>query len=150
MRHKAGEIFGAAGTVVAGHGAGMPVLLTAPLSFWGGYDSATGCVIEPGHPQFQTSLAGKVMLMERSKGSSSSSSVLAEALRNGTGPVAIIMRERDLIVALGSIAAAELYGRGIPVVTVPAADWHTLTELDPAVAVTVTADELAASISIGS
>lgn len=136
-------------TVTVGQGTGKPVLLTAPLSFWGGFDSATGCVIEPGHPQYRVSLAGKVMLMGRSKGSSSSSSVLAEALRNGTGPVAIIMLERDLIVALGSIAAAELYGRGVPVVTVLAADWDVLAGLDPEVVVAVSADELAASVGIG-
>lgn len=135
-------------TVTVGQGAGTPVLLTAPLSFWGGFDSATGCVIEPGHPQYRASLAGKVMLMGRSKGSSSSSSVLAEALRNGTGPVAIIMLERDLIVALGSIAAAELYGHGVPVVTVLAEGWDVLAGLGPDVVVTVSADEMAASVRI--
>jgi predicted aconitase with swiveling domain len=102
------------------------LMLDAPLSFWGGFDSEAGTVIEAGHPQHGASLAGVVLLMERAKGSSSSSSVLAEAIRNGTGPVAIVMRERDLIVGLGCIVASELYGIAVPIVVVDAAGWATL------------------------
>ena len=69
------------------------------------------------------------MLMERAKGSSSSSSVLAEAIRNGTGPAAIVMRERDLIVGLGCIVASELYGLHVPVVVVCESTWQVLVGL---------------------
>ena len=58
--------------------------------------------------------------MPRARGSSSSSSVLAEALRNRTGPTGIILAERDLIVAIGGIAANELYGLNVPIVQVSA------------------------------
>lgn len=112
--------------VVAGRGQGRPLLLSAPLSFWGGYDAARGCIVEANHPQCGAALAGRVMLMERAKGSSSSSSVLAEAIRNGTGPAAIVMRERDLIVGLGCIVASELYGMHVPLVVVDAAAWRAL------------------------
>ena len=109
--------------VVTGHGQGRPLLLEQPLSFWGGYDAAAGRVIEAGHPQYGHNLSCRVMLMERAKGSSSSSSVLAEAIRNGTGPSAIVMRERDLIVGLGCIVASELYGLHVPMVVVDATVW---------------------------
>lgn len=112
--------------VVTGHGRGRPLLLDQPLSFWGGYDAAAGRIIEAGHPQYGSGLAGRVMLMARAKGSSSSSSVLAEAIRNGTGPAAIIMRERDLIVGLGCIVASELYGLHVPVVVVAASVWENM------------------------
>lgn len=115
--------------IVAGQGCGTPLLLAEPLSFWGGYDAAQGCVVESGHPQCGALLAGRVMLMERAKGSSSSSSVLAEAIRNGTGPAAIVMRERDLIVGLGCIVASELYGLHVPVVVVCASTWQELEGL---------------------
>ncbi|MEO7243485.1 MAG: DUF126 domain-containing protein [Variovorax sp.] len=118
------------GTAIAtGRGQGLPLLLTEPLSFWGGYDAARGCIVEAGHAQHGARLAGRVMLMARAKGSSSSSSVLAEAIRNGTGPAAIVMRERDLIVGLGCIVASELYGRHVPVVVVSDAHWRELEEL---------------------
>jgi predicted aconitase with swiveling domain len=113
-------------TVVAGTGGGVALPLDEPLSFWGGYDAAVGRIIEPRHPQYGASLQGRVMLMARAKGSSSSSSVLAEALRNGTGPAAIIMRDRDLIVALGCIVAAELYGVDVPIAVVDGETWNTL------------------------
>ena len=117
--------------VVPGSGAGPVLLLDAPLSFWGGFDSEAGTVIEAGHPQHGASLAGVVLLMERAKGSSSSSSVLAEAIRNGTGPVAIVMRERDLIVGLGCIVASELYSIEVPIVVVDGARWATLAASAP-------------------
>ena len=118
--------------IVAGHGHGAPLLLAEPLSFWGGYDAESGCVVETGHPQNGARLAGRVMLMERAKGSSSSSSVLAEAIRNGTGPAAIVMRERDLIVGLGCIVASELYELHVPVVVVDEPTWKALVGLSNA------------------
>lgn len=95
--------------------------LDKPLSFWGGYDSEAGRIIDPTHPQTGLSLAGKIMVMAHAKGSSSSSSVLAEAIRNGTGPVGIVLKERDLIISIGAIVAAELYGLAVPVVCLDAA-----------------------------
>ncbi len=56
--------------------------------------------------------------MPAGRGSSSSSSVLAESLRLGTGPAAIVLSERDVIIAVGAIAAFELYGVVCPVVVV--------------------------------
>lgn len=112
--------------IVSGQGAGQPLRLDDALSFWGGYDAAAGRIVEAGHPQYGESLSGHVMLMERAKGSSSSSSVLAEAIRNGTGPAAIVMRERDLIVGLGCIVASELYGLHVPVVVVDGSVWDSM------------------------
>jgi predicted aconitase with swiveling domain len=119
----------AATCLVPGHGDGPALALAQPLSFWGGYDAAAGRIVEPGHPQCGASLGGTVMLMERAKGSSSSSSVLAEAIRNGTGPTAIVMLERDLIVALGCIVASELYGVDVPLAMVDADAWQRLLAL---------------------
>lgn len=121
-----------ASAIVSGQGRGTPLLLAEPLSFWGGYDAVQGCIVEASHPQYGARLAGRVMLMERAKGSSSSSSVLAEAIRNGTGPAAIVMRERDLIVGLGCIVASELYGLHVPVVVVDEATWQALVGLGSA------------------
>lgn len=115
--------------IVTGQGSGAPLLLSEPLSFWGGYDSSQGRILDARHPQFGIGLAGHVMLMERSKGSSSSSSVLAEAIRNGTGPAAIIMRERDLIIGLGCIVASELYQAHVPVVILSTEVWRSLSKL---------------------
>ncbi|ASW00924.1 aconitase X swivel domain-containing protein [Paraburkholderia aromaticivorans] len=107
----------AARTLAPGRASGV-ILALEPLSFWGGYDAALGKIIEKSHPGHGQSLAGKIMVMARAKGSSSSSSVLAEAIRNGTGPSGIVLRERDLIIAIGVIVANELYGVSVPLVVV--------------------------------
>ncbi|MCC7032084.1 MAG: DUF126 domain-containing protein [Acidobacteria bacterium] len=100
----------------AGRGAGAVVVLDAPLSFWGGVDKAEGTVIDVHHPQRGAPLAGRVLVMPAGRGSSSSSSVLAELIRNGHAPAAILLREADPILAMGALVAAELYGRQVPVV----------------------------------
>jgi predicted aconitase with swiveling domain len=92
--------------------------LAEPLSFWGGLDSATGRIIDRWHPQHGETIAGRVLVMAAGRGSSSGSSVLAEAIRLGSGPVAIVLATRDAIVTVGAMVAAELYGRNCPVVLV--------------------------------
>ncbi|MGH2596271.1 MAG: aconitase X swivel domain-containing protein [Actinomycetota bacterium] len=103
-------------TLVAGHATGVALVLDEPLSFWGGLDTATGHLIDTHHPQLGESVIGRVLVMTSGRGSSSSSYVLAEAMRAGTAPAAIVLREPDGIVALGSIVARELYGFSMPIV----------------------------------
>ncbi len=103
-------------TLVTGEGRGEVLVLDEPLSFWGGVDPATGEVIDVRHPQRGANVAGRVLVMAGGRGSSSSSSVLAEAVRAGTAPAAIVLAEPDPILALGAIVARELYGRAVPVV----------------------------------
>ena len=103
--------------VVAGTAAG-PVARLAPLSFWGGYDPESGRVTDRSHPALGRSLAGTVLTMEAGRGSSSSSSVLAEAIRLGTAPAAIVLSRPDPILATGAMVAEALYGRICPVVVV--------------------------------
>ena len=95
------------------------LVLDEPLSLWGGIDPATGEVIDANHPQRGASVRGRVLVMSSGRGSSSSSSVLAEAVRAGTAPAAIILGEPDLILSIGAAVAEELYGVGVPVVVLP-------------------------------
>lgn len=105
-------------TLVAGLATGPALVLEEPLSFWGGIDPATGRIVDVHHPQHGASVTGTVLVMPAGRGSSSSSSVLAEAIRMGTAPSAIVLRGADPIVALGAIVARELYGVTVPVVVV--------------------------------
>ena len=105
------------GTLVAGSAEGEALVLDEPLSFWGGVDPATGEVIDVHHPQRGANVTGRILVMPSGRGSSSSSSVLAEAIRAGTAPAAIVLLEADPIIALGAIVARELYGgASMPVV----------------------------------
>ncbi|MGZ5306520.1 MAG: aconitase X swivel domain-containing protein [Actinomycetota bacterium] len=115
-------------TLVAGHAAGLALVLHAPLSFWGGLDPETGELIETHHPQRGAIVTDRILVMPSGRGSSSSSYVLAEAIRAGNAPAAIVLREPDGIVALGAIVARELYGTRIPVVVLGADGYDAIAE----------------------
>jgi predicted aconitase with swiveling domain len=91
------------------------VVLDEPLSFWGGVDSR-GTVVDEHHPQAGTSLTGKVVGMPSGRGSSSSTAVLAELIRSGHGPAALLLTQCDMILVIGALVAAEMYGVELPVV----------------------------------
>jgi uncharacterized protein len=113
-------------TLVSGLASGPVLVLDEPLSFWGGLDSATGTIIDRLHPQHGASVAGRMLMMPTGRGSSSGSATLAEALRLGNGPAAILMLERDAIVVVGAMVAAELYGLACPVALANGEDWEAL------------------------
>jgi predicted aconitase with swiveling domain len=100
-------------------GGGPLLRLTAPISLWGGVDPIAGTIADPRHPQFGASIAGVVLAIPSAIGSSSSSAVMLELLREGTAPVAIIMGRADAILALGVIVARELGYDTIPVLELP-------------------------------
>jgi predicted aconitase with swiveling domain len=97
---------------------GRALVLDEPLSLWGGMDPATGEIVDAHHPQRGAPLTGRIVVMPSGRGSSSSASVLAEAVRVGTAPAAILLGEPDLILAIGSAVAKELYGVEVPVVVI--------------------------------
>lgn len=123
--------------LVDGEGRGQVVLLSERLSFWGGVDPTAGRIVDRHHPQRGRSVAGRVLAMPGGRGSTSSSTVLAECIRRGTGPVAIILLELDPILAIGAAVARELYGVRVPVVVVERARFDDLRDGET---VEVTAD----------
>ncbi|HEY3563300.1 MAG TPA: DUF126 domain-containing protein [Kribbella sp.] len=105
-------------TLHPGTASGVPIRLTAPLSFWGGTDNE-GRIVDAHHPQCGAVLTGRIVLMESGRGSSSASSVLAEQIRARTAPAAIVLSRPDPIIPLGALVAAELYNIDLPVVVAP-------------------------------
>lgn len=59
-----------------------------------------------------------MLLMTSGRGSSSSSSVLAEQIRAGRAPAGIVLAHPDAIIAVAAIVAYELYGLAMPIVLV--------------------------------
>ena len=103
-------------------------ILDEPLSLWGGFDPASGELVDPRHPQRGAVLGGRVVVMPAARGSSSSSSVLAEAVRAGVAPAAILLGEPDHILAIGAAVAEELYGARVPVLVMPAEELATMRD----------------------
>jgi predicted aconitase with swiveling domain len=115
-------------TLVPGRAEGASVVLAEPLSFWGGYDASRGVVSDRRHPDLGRRVAGRILVMTASRGSSSASSVLAESIRAGTGPAGIVLLQTDPILTVGAMVALELYAKACPVVVASAADWQPICE----------------------
>ena len=106
-------------SLVDGEAEGPALVLTRPLSFWGGIDSESGRIIDRTHPRFGTHVTGSILVMPAGRGSSSSSAVLAECMRRGTAPAGIVLAEPDPILVVGALVAEALYGKTCPIVVCP-------------------------------
>lgn len=95
--------------LVAGDaGSGRALILSAPISFWGGVDPRTGTIADVRHPEHGRSVAGHVLFLPGTIGSSSASAVLMELVHNGHAPAALVLHEPDAILLLGLIVAREM------------------------------------------
>lgn len=112
--------------LVVGSASGEALVSPEPLSFWGGYDHATGRIIDARHPLHGEVAAGRVLAIPGSRGSSTATAVLLEAVRAGTAPAAIVCRGPDAFFALASIVADEMYRRPFPVVSLTAGEFAGL------------------------
>ncbi len=92
---------------------GEALVLTAPISFWGGVDPRTGLIIDVRHPERGASIATKVLFIPATVGSSTASTILLELVHCGKAPAAIILDRPDAILLLGLVAAREM-GWSIP------------------------------------
>jgi uncharacterized protein len=143
MSQTGGDRHVSAEVLCPGDGSGDILWLDEPLSFWGGTELDTGVITDVHHPQQGVSLVGRVVVMGASRGSSSSSSVLAEQIRAAVAPAAILLGSRDAIVTLGALAAAEIYGIRLPILLL---DESGLVGLPRSGSVTVHAADDGASV----
>jgi predicted aconitase with swiveling domain len=104
--------------LLEGSAQGVALVLDEPLSLWGGLDPHTGTIIEARHPQAGADITGRALIMPAGRGSSSSSSILAEAIRAGHGPSMIVLGEADEIIVLGALVAQLLDELTVPVLVV--------------------------------
>jgi len=89
--------------VVRGRAEGPALVADATLSFWGEVDPVSGRVIGRGHPLEGNSLAGRVLVIRSTRGSSATPMVLNLAKLEGTAPAAFINVEVDSLAVLGAI-----------------------------------------------
>jgi len=89
--------------VVKGRARGLALVADATLSFWGEVDAVTGKVIAVGHPLEGKSLAGRVLVIRSTKGSSATPMILRLAWLEGNAPAAMVNVEVDGLAALGCI-----------------------------------------------
>jgi len=128
---------------IPGSAKGLALVSNEPLSFWGGYDWKSGEIIDRRHPLSGYTAKGKILAVPFTRGSSTTTAVLLEAIRAGTAPNAIITTATDFFFALASVVADELYETPIPLVAVSESDFASLQtgnqiEMDETGLITVT------------
>ena len=117
--------------IVPGSATGPVCRLSRPISFWGGVEPTTGRIIDPRHPDCGKEIAGTVLVIPSTIGSSSSSAVMLELLRHQKAPAALVLAQVDAILTLGVIVAGEMGYPSIPVVRVGKEDLAELPEEGP-------------------
>lgn len=123
----AGPLTGRA--LVAGAAEGAVLYSSEPLSFWGGYDAETGEIIDRRHPLAGQVGAGRILAIPATRGSSTTTAVLLEAIRLGTAPAAFLTRGPDTFLALAAIVAAQLYDRAPPVIALSREEFDALRRI---------------------
>ena len=116
--------------VVKGEARGVSLVSTEPLSFWGGYDYHTGEITDRRHPLSGAIGAGRILALPFTRGSSTTTAILLEAVRAGTAPAAILTTGVDPFFALASIVAGEMYASPIPIVALTPEDFARLRSGD--------------------
>lgn len=109
--------------VISGKANGEVLSSSEPLSFWGGYDHSSGEITDRRHPLSGQIAAGKILLVPFTRGSSTTTAVLLEAVRAGTAPAAIITTGVDSFLALASVVAQKMYNKPIPIICLSETDF---------------------------
>lgn len=112
--------------VIPGEIKGRLLVSSEPLSFWGGYDQQSGEIIDRRHPLSGKIAAGRVLALPFTRGSSTTTMVLLEAVRVGVAPAALVSSGVDSCFALASIVAKLLYGCTLPVLALQKVDFDVL------------------------
>ena len=124
------SVWSAAGRLhVSGEARGPLVRTREPLSFWGGWDPATGEITDRRHPLSGVVGAGCVLALPETRGSSTTTAVLLESIRRGTAPAALVTRGTDAFLSLAGIVAEELYGAGVLVLALSPEDFDGMPEV---------------------
>ncbi len=113
-----------------GEAAAPAMVLDDPLSFWGGFDPLSGEIIDQHHPQAGQRVGGHALVIPSSRGSAGTPAGIAESIRLGVGPAAIILGREDINIAVGASVAARLYSIHVPVVVVEKNDFSILRDGD--------------------
>ncbi len=109
-----------------GEATGTALVVRQPLSLAGGLSLETGRIVDIHAPQRGALVAGQILVMDVGRGSSTSSTVLAESLRLGTGPAGIILPGSDQILVMGSLIARLLYDVVCPIVVLSEHEHSTI------------------------
>lgn len=112
--------------ILSGNCTGAPLVCDEGLSFWGGVDAETGCIVDAHHPQCGAQLAGRVLLMPTSRGSCSGSGVLLGLALSGLAPAALVFSDAEDVMTLGAIIASRMFDKAIAVLRLTPSEYDAV------------------------
>ena len=101
------------------------LVLSEPISFWGGFDPQTGIILDQHHPEAGACVKDRILVLPAARGSGGTPACIAESLRRKVGPAGVILKAADINIATGTLVAKTLYGTNCPAVCVTADDYET-------------------------
>lgn len=110
--------------LVPGNGFGAALVLDAPLSFWGGVDPESGCIIDRQHPQCGVRVTGRVLVLPGVRGSTAAPGALLELLVSGAGPAALLTRRFEVVPLVTALTVSLLDRESLPVAVLEAPAGH--------------------------
>lgn len=96
-----------------GSAAGRLLVLTEPLSFYGGVDPETGVIVQADHPRRGECVTGRILALPRSSGSTVGSWTLLRMAKLNTAPAAIVSRSADAVLVTGTLSGGLVHLDGL-------------------------------------
>ncbi|MBD3288948.1 DUF126 domain-containing protein [candidate division KSB1 bacterium] len=113
-------------SIYEGQAKGEVLRSDMPIGFFGHVDLETGIIKEPGHPLEGQSIAGKVIVFPTAKGSTVGSYILYALKKRGKAPLAFIMKDCELIVAVGAIISEIVGIDQVDITKLHTGDWVSI------------------------
>lgn len=101
--------------VMEGVAVGELLVSTEPITFYGGVDPSTGVIVESGHALRGQTVAGRILALPHTRGSTVGSYILLRLARRGLAPAGIVSERGDEVLIVGCIIARIPLAIGIPV-----------------------------------
>jgi predicted aconitase with swiveling domain len=89
--------------IFKGKVSGEALVTKDSISFYGGVDPENGVVVEKGHELEGVSVSDKILVFPSGKGSTVGSYVIYQMAKTGKGPKALVLKDCEAIVAVGTI-----------------------------------------------
>ncbi|RDD54215.1 MAG: DUF521 domain-containing protein [Candidatus Korarchaeota archaeon NZ13-K] len=89
------------------------MVITSPISWLDGVDVRTGRIVQEGHPQRGQSIAGKIVRIKGSTGSTVGAYIFFALKRNNVAPLKIIVEEPDSVTIAAELAGIPVEIRGV-------------------------------------
>ena len=112
--------------LIPGSVRGDALVSRLPFTFAHGVNPSTGDVTDVHSDIRGASVKGKVLFYPFGKGSTTASAWFLETVRLGNAPAAVVTQGVDLSAVIGSVVARALYGKAIPVASLPPGDFATV------------------------